>query len=114
MHWRLEDVKTCPRGKSIRQQAGQAFKQSKAVTKLAATPILTSSRQKEWFVGQVGCALTIGNILDLEQWKLSDAERKIIKFEPHWDFILFENYAVALLYIMIGVFNDLIHYLLIW
>ena len=47
-------------------------------------------------------------MVELAKQKLSGADHKGVKFEPYWDFIPVKNFAVPLLHIMIGVFNDLI------
>ena len=51
---------------------------------------------------------TIDNIM---QWaakkNLKGAARMGVKSNPYWDFIPVQNYAIPLLHIMIGVFNDI-------
>lgn len=63
-------------------------------------------RQKQWLENEE--ERTIRKNIDLVERNLTGAARKGVKFEPYWDFIPIENYAVPLLHIMIGVFNDVI------
>ena len=67
-------------------------------------------RQKEWLEGKTGEKRTIEKICELAKQNLSGAKRRGVKFSPYWDFIPIDNYAVPLLHLMIGVFNDAIDY----
>jgi len=42
--------------------------------------------------------------------ELTGAQRMGVKRAPYWPFIPVENYAIPLLHLMIGIFNDIIDY----
>ena len=57
--------------------------------------------------------MTIENIIELAgKTNLKGAARMGVKTTPYWEFIPIRNYAIPLLHIMIGVFNDVDAYLL--
>ena len=65
-------------------------------------------RKKQWLNNEVGQPRTIKKLVELAKQNLRGPMRMGVKFEPYWPFIPVENYAVPLLHIIIGVFNDII------
>ena len=53
---------------------------------------------------------TIERNNELADANLEGTDRMGVKSKPYWDFIPIENYAIPLLHIAIGVFNDIISY----
>ena len=51
---------------------------------------------------------TIKKNLELAASAATSTDRMGVKFNPYWPFIPILNYTVPLLYIMIGVFNDIL------
>ena len=70
-------------------------------------------RKKQWLENnhKKGDERTIQKIQELVAKKLSGAQRLGVQRTPYWPFIPVENYAIPLLHIMIGVFNDILDYL---
>ena len=71
-------------------------------------------RKLQWLnEHEKGQPRTIENIIELAgKTNLKGAARMGVKTTPYWEFIPIRNYAIPLLHIMIGVFNDVDAYLL--
>lgn len=71
-------------------------------------------RKTDWIVEghDKGDARTIENMIEQVEKNLQGAARRGMKFRPYWDFIPVANYCVPLLYLLIGVFNDIDEYVL--
>jgi len=70
-------------------------------------------RRKEWQAMdyEKGDPRTIEKIMEFaNNSELTGAQRMGVKRAPYWPFIPVENYAIPLLHLMIGIFNDIIDY----
>ena len=71
-------------------------------------------RKHEWSVEghDRGEPRTIENMTEQFEKGLSGSNRRGVNFRPYWDFIPVSNYAVPLLHLMIGIFNDIDEFVL--